>query len=375
MVAVAARPRLLCVITLAEVGGAQTYVRNLIAAARDEFDVTVAAHGDGPLRSAAAELGVPFVPLEHVRRELSPVHDPLGLLELFRLFRRLRPDVVHLNSSKAGILGRTAAFLGRVPVRVFTAHGWAFTTKVDLATRLYLSSDRMAKSFATMIVCVSEADRLAGIAARTCQAARTVVIPNAVELGAEPERRPRGAGPLRIISVGRLAEPKDFSTLVQALALLEPGAARLQILGNGPLREGLEAEVAELGLTGSVELLGEVPDVRPYLAESDVFVLSSLSEGMPLSALEAMAAGLPVVASAVGGLNEIVVEGETGLLVAPARADELAAALARVDADEELRQRLGRAGRERAEARYSLSRWSADHLELYRRLLAQAHHN
>src|SRR5665213_3043365 len=122
----ARRPRLLYVVTLAEVGGAQSYVRDLLAATRDTFDVSVAAHGDGPLRTAAGELGVPFIPLCHVRRELSLLQDPLALLELTALFRRVRPDIVHLNSSKAGVLGRLAAAIARTPARVFTAHGWAF---------------------------------------------------------------------------------------------------------------------------------------------------------------------------------------------------------------------------------------------------------
>ena len=363
------RPRLVYVVTLAETGGAQSYVRDLLPAAREEFDVTLAAHGDGPLRSAAEELGVPFVPLHHVRRALSPVHDPLGLLELTRLFRRLRPDIVHLNSSKAGVLGRVAAASARVPARVFTAHGWAFKATSGFAARLYLWADRAVKPLTTMVICVSETELRAGLAARVCTAARTRVIANAVEVGPAPERTSKPGGPMQIVSVGRLAEPKDFPTLVEAVGSLPAGTVHLRVLGDGPLRSQLEAQIASLH--APVELVGEVPDVRPYLADSDLFVLSSRSEGMPLAVLEAMAAGLPVVASDVGGLREIVSESDTGLLVPPGEPGELAAAIGSLAGDEPRRLAYGAAGHQRAEERFSLPRWREAHLELYRSLLAR----
>jgi glycosyltransferase involved in cell wall biosynthesis len=356
-------------VTLAEVGGAQTYVRDLLAATHEEFDVSVASRGDGPVRTAAAELGIPFIPLRHVRRDLSLVHDPLGLLELTLLFRRLRPDIVHLNSSKAGILGRFAAAFARVPIRVFTAHGWAFKATSGTAAQLYLWADRIVRPLTTMVICVSQTELRAGLAARTCTAARSVVIANGVDVDTALRRREAVTGPVEIISVGRLAEPKDFSTLIAAMARLAPGTAKLRVLGDGPLRQALEAQIAELGVADTVELTGEVPDVRPYLAESDIFVLSSRSEGMPLSVLEAMAAELPIVASAVGGLSEVVVDGETGLLTEAGNVDSLASALGRVVDDPELRKRLGTLGRRRAEQEYGRSRWRTAHLTLYRKLL------
>lgn len=363
------RPRLLYVVTLAEVGGAQSYVRDLLAVARDEYDVTVAAYGEGPLRTAADELGVSFVPLRHVRRALSPIHDPLGLLELRRLFSSLRPDVVHLNSSKAGVLGRIAAAHARVPVRIFTAHGWAFKATSGLAASMYLWADRAVRPLTTMVVCVSETERRAGLAAGVCVAQRTVVIPNAVEVGPLPVRQSSRTGPVEIVSVGRLADPKDFSTLIKAMARLSPGSAHLRVLGDGPLRGSIEDEIRQSGLSEVVELVGEVDDVGPYLLDADIFVLSSRSEGMPLSVLEAMASGLPVVASHVGGLAEVVVEEETGFLTTPREPGEIADRLARLIADPELRARLGEAGWRRAGERFSLARWRSEHLSLYRSLL------
>src|SRR5437879_5333646 len=123
--------------------GAQTYVSLLLPALAGRLDVTVAAHGPGPVVAAARSAGFHFVPLRHVRRALHPWHDLLGLVELFRLCRRVRPDIVHANSSKAGVLGRVAAFLARVPIRIFTVHGWAFAAHRGLAGRLFLWAERL----------------------------------------------------------------------------------------------------------------------------------------------------------------------------------------------------------------------------------------
>jgi glycosyltransferase involved in cell wall biosynthesis len=287
-----------------------------------------------------------------------------------RLFRRLRPDVVHLNSSKAGVLGRIAAFTARVPVRIFTAHGWAFKAAAGFDSRLYLLADRAVEPVTSMVICVSENERRAGLAAGVCTEERSIVIRNAVEVGAAPSRNRGDQPPVQVVSVGRLAPPKDFSTLVAAVAQLPEGRAHLRVFGDGPLRGELEQQTRALGVDDSVEFSGEVPDVRPRLEDADVFVLSSLSEGMPVSILEAMAAGLPVVASAVPGLEEVVVEGETGFLAPPGDAAALAARLCQLVDDPALRISFGSAGRARAEERFSLPAWREAHFSLYRSLLA-----
>lgn len=364
------RPRVLVLVTLAEVGGAQTYVMSLVPALAEHFDVTVAAWGPGPLPAAAAEAGASYVPLRHVRRALHPVHDLLGLLELVRLIRRTRPHVVHANSSKAGVLGRLAAALTRVPIRIFTVHGWAFKAHHGTASRLYLWADRLVRPLTTRIVCVAETEREVGLRARTCTAEQAVVIRNAVDTSAAARAVPAGGPPL-LVSVGRLKEPKDFLTLVRAAGRLH-GDFRLRVLGDGPDRAEVVAEIEQLGLRDRVELAGEVDDVPRHLAAADAFVLSSRSEGMPMSILEAMAAGLPVVATRVGGIAELVADGETGLLVPAGDAAALAAALQRLVDDEALRKALGARGRERAVAEFDLAGFRRAHLELYERELVAA---
>jgi glycosyltransferase involved in cell wall biosynthesis len=359
------------VITLAEVGGAQSYVASLLPALADRFDVTVAASGPGPLVDAAAASGARFIPLDHLRRRISPWRDLVALLELVRLLRRERPEIVHANSSKAGILGRVAAYLAGVPIRIFTVHGWAFSAHSGVSSRLYRWADRLVRPLTTATICVAESERVSGVRAATCDPGRTVVIANAVEVAAAPRAAHEGDPP-QIVSVGRLQHPKDVATLVRAARGLPAGAFRLALVGEGPDRPRVEEEVDRLALGDHVHLYGERGDVRELLARSDVFVLSSRSEGMPVSVLEAMAAGLPVVASRVGGVPELVVDGVTGILVRPGDEHELGQALGRLIADAGLRRRLGAAGRARAEERFDLEPFWRAHLALYSRELARS---
>jgi glycosyltransferase involved in cell wall biosynthesis len=172
------------------------------------------------------------------------------------------------------------------------------------------------------------------------------------------------------VSIGRLAEPKDFGTLISAVADLPLGTVRLVVVGDGPQRAVLEAQVKASRVADAIEFVGEVDDVRARLERADAFVLSSRSEGMPISVLEAMAAGLPVVATDVGGVHEVVLDGETGRLVPPGDVRALAAALSEMVDDAELRERWGRAGRRRIAERFELRAWRAAHLALYERLLS-----
>ncbi|HWL33698.1 MAG TPA: glycosyltransferase family 4 protein [Gaiellaceae bacterium] len=363
------RPRVLIVVTLAETGGAQTYVASLLPALVEEFDVVVAAHGPGPLWETARRAGARAVPLEHVRRPLSPWRDLRGLLELVALLRRERPDIIHANSSKAGVLGRVAAALSGVPIRIFTVHGWAFSAHTGIASALYKRAERMMRPLTTVTICVAESERVAGLANRACDPERTIVIRNGVDVDVAVPTRGDGAEPT-VVAVGRLQRPKDSITLARALGRVRASFSAV-IVGEGPDRPRLEAEIRRLGLEQAVVLAGDRSDVADLLTRADVFALSSTSEGLPLSILEAMAAALPVVASSVGGVPEAVEDGETGLLVPPRDPVRLAAALERLLVEPALRRRLGANGRERVREHFGLEAFRQAHVDVYRRELVR----
>ena len=157
------RPRVLIVVTLAETGGAQTYVASLLPALVEEFDVVVAAHGPGPLLEAARRAGARAVALEHVRRPLSPWRDLRGLLELVALLRRERPDILHANSSKAGVLGRLAA-ASRRACRSGSSPCTAGRSPLTPASpRRCTWAERVMRPLTTITICVAESERVAGI--------------------------------------------------------------------------------------------------------------------------------------------------------------------------------------------------------------------
>jgi glycosyltransferase involved in cell wall biosynthesis len=364
---VSSRPRILLVVTLPETGGAQRYVGTLASTLADHFDVVVAASGRGPLQGVVEKAGARFVSLRYLRRDVG-ARDLPALAELVLLMRRLRPHIVHASSSKAGVLGRLAAWLTRVPIRFFTVHGWAYTAHPGVRSRLYELADRLVRPLTTLTICVSESEREAGLAARTCDAERSVVIHTGIDAASYAVARPAEGTPA-IVTVGRLRAPKDPVSLVRALSLLR-GPFRATFVGSGPAEREVEEEVRRSGLTDSVVLAGERDDVPGLLASSAVFALSSRSEAFPVSILEAMAAGLPVVATRVGGVPELVIEGETGLLVRPADPSALAAALQCLLDEPELRARLGAAGRARVERHFALDTFLQSHLDLYRRALA-----
>jgi glycosyltransferase involved in cell wall biosynthesis len=365
------KPRILVLVTLSEVGGAQSYVSDLVPGLTPTFDVVVAAHGDGPLADRVRRSGARFVRLRFLRRNLSPL-DLAALFEIWLLCLRLRPEVMHANSSKAGAIGRVAALLAGVRHRVFTTHGWAFAAAEGRQARLYELVERALRPITSAVICVSEREHRRGVEARACPQERTFVIPNAVDLTRfGPHEGGPESGPVEVVSVGRLAAPKDFSTLLEALARLEPGTVALRILGDGPDRPRLAERCTSLGLDACVHFEGTVEDVASWLARADVFVLSSRSEGMPMSVLEAMAAGLPVIASDVGGMRELVDE-RRGILVAPGDPAALAQALGDLVLDPARRRRLGGAGRAAVAAGFALEDWHDRHGAVYARLLGTA---
>jgi glycosyltransferase involved in cell wall biosynthesis len=339
-----------------EVGGQEKLLVEFARHAdRQRFELRVVTLGErGPLAEEVEACGWPVTALG-VSTGLRP-----GLvLRLARLFRRWGTDAVHSHDDRPLIYAAPAARLARVPRVVHTRHGQSFW--MTRRQRLLVNA---TAALTDRFVSVSEdARRLTlrhGVAAK-----RLGVIWNGIDTERFAFSGPRVGGPA--VTVARLSPEKDVATLLRAAARIvaERPHFRLEIAGDGPCMPALRQLVGELGLDGHARLLGRVRDVPALLARASLFVLPSLSEGISLTILEAMARGLPVVATRVGGNCEVVADGETGVLVPAGEPAALAEAILRVLRDPEAGRRIGRAGRQRVERYFDVRRMVAEYEALY----------
>lgn len=358
------KKRILYIITRPILGGAQKNVLDLITGFHHSYEVHLAAGFHGHLTESVAKLGVPIHILPNLIRTINPLSDAQAIAECYNLIKTLNPDLVHLHSSKAGLIGRIAGRLQRTPV-IFTAHGWGFSSgNPYLRRQIALASEKLFAHFATKIICVSKDDYhqalRKGVGNQHSLVTICYGIPPETPAIAKPE-----SNPPRIVMVARFSEQKDQNTLIKALQKLAHTEATVDFIGSGPLQPNSEALAEQLGLRSRIRFLGDRHDVPQLLAEAQIFVLSTHYEGLPISILEAMRAGLPVVASSVDGIPEEVEQGQTGFHVPPRNAEQLAAKLDLLIRDPALRQRMGAAGREKFLAEFTLERMLTETDALY----------
>ena len=317
---------------------------------------------EGDLSAEASARGIPLKFEPALVRRIDPRLDALALARLTARFRAERPDVVHTHSSKAGILGRAAARLAGVPVIVHTAHGWAFhrTQPWPVRAASWLM-ERGGAALCDSIPVVSQDTFDVAANSGLGPRAKFVVIRDPIEL--ERYRRDEearaavraefGFAPRHFVFgfLSRLSVPKHPEVVVKAFARVaaRPPDARLLIVGDGALRGETEQAIAETGTGERVKLAGLRRDVPRMLSAFDAFVLVSDWEGLPMVVPQAMAAGLPIVASAVGGTPDAVEEGVTGYLVPRGDFDTLVDRMDRLAADPEAARRMGAAGGPRLE--------------------------
>lgn len=354
------------VITKGEAGGAQTHVRTLCQALADQA-CFVAAIGGADASSALGEgldaLGVPVHRVPQLSNSLSPWRVLAALRALLRLIREHQPDMIHAHSAAAGVVTRIAGWMTGTPV-VYTVHGFGFKSQAPMLQRsaAWLAEWLLAR-FTSHMICVSDHERQ--LARRLpIPSDRVSVIANAV--ADTPERADPGDSRLRIAMVARLARPKRPDLLLQALALLRDRLGHevpASLIGGGPDLPAQRALGRQLNLR-AVDFTGDVDDVPRRLAEHTIFVLMSDHEGLPISVIEAMRAGLAIVVSDLPGVRELVLPGQHGLLV-PNQADALASALAQLVASAQLRIRFGQAARQRYEALFNPSRMALSVMAVY----------
>jgi glycosyltransferase involved in cell wall biosynthesis len=359
MTAAGPRWRICHIITMLELGGAQRNTLYTVAHLdRGRFAPSLIAGKGGQLDGEASglqDVDVQFA--ASLVREIRPVSDARALVELARLLRRGAPDVVHTHSSKAGVLGRWAAHLAGVPVIIHSIHGFGFGAGAGRIGRSVLvAAERAASPITTHFIAVSQANAELGRRLGLFTKDRVSVIRSGIELGrfmdphAAPGRLRReiGAGPDDPIA-GMIAcfkpqkAPEDFIAAAAIAARRLPGA-RFVLVGDGELRPRVEEEIRRHGLGGRVHLLGWRHDIPGILRDLDVLVLTSRWEGLPRVLPEAMACGVPVVATRVDGSPEAVRDGASGFLCEPGDIDGIASRMAGLLADRTKARQMGLTG-------------------------------
>ena len=340
---------------------------------------------DENVRSLEKE-GIRSVLIPSLARSLSPLDDIRALWELIRLFRREEPVLVHTHTSKAGVLGRIAAWFARVPVVVHTPHGHVFYGHFGAFTSwCFLQVERTLGRVTDRIIALTESERNDHLDRLVGTIDQFAVVPSGIDLNRFSQARVNGrqvpewfgcpSDAIIVGSVGWLTDVKGHRFLLEAAKKVTQTRPDLHIVivGSGDQHDALRQQATQLGLEASVHLLGHRDDIDVCLAGFDLFVLPSANEGMGRALVEAMAAGLPVVATNVGGIPALIDHEVNGLLVPVRDSDALADAIVRALKDAALRQRMGDAGFARVNERFTVERMVAETAGVYANVAGKPH--
>jgi glycosyltransferase involved in cell wall biosynthesis len=390
----APRVKILRVIARLNMGGPALHVAYLTEGlTKRGYDTTLVsgslARGEDSMAFVADAHGVQVVRIDELGREISPLRDLLATIRLAKLIRRERPQILHTHTAKAGTVGRVAALLAgsrKPPIIVHTFHGHVLRGYFGpLRSLFFRLLERRLAAGTTALIAVSPQVRDDLVALGVAPRERFVVIRLGIELDERVAPELNGRGESRrylgipgdrfaVGWIGRMTAVKRTDDVLIAFKRLRDGGvdAVLCMVGDGPDRLQLEQRAHELGVARNTVFLGYQEDVAPFYAAFDALVLPSGNEGTPVSVIEALAAELPVVATRVGGVPDVVRDGEDGFLVEAGATDDLADRLAQLAGDPALRARMGKQGRERVLPRYAVDRLVDDVDTLYRSLLSAA---
>src|SRR3989338_4917710 len=316
-------------ITKLELGGAQKHCLSLITNLdKSKYNIFLFTAKEGLLLNDALAIdGLSVKASSFLERSLNPLKDFLALSEIYRFIKKNNIDIVHTHSSKAGILGRFAARLAKIKVVIHTVHGWSFNDCQPRAERLFfILLERLSARFSDKLVVVSYCDRQNGLDNNIGKENKYRLIRYGVDytefnIKEQNTREELGINP-EDLAVGMIAcfkpqkSPRDFIRLAFLTKRILPDA-RFLLVGDGALRKKTEKLIHKFNLEKQIILTGWRRDIPRILSAIDVFVLTSLWEGLPISVLEAMATSKPVITTHTGGVAEIIIEGGAGVFGSP----------------------------------------------------------
>ena len=334
------KKKLFICITKSDWGGAQKYVFDIATnTPRDQFDTTVLLGGDGELKQKLENAGVKTILLKNSQRDINTKKEFGLLFELTKLFKKERPDIIHLNSSKMGFTGALAGRITGVKNIIFTTHGWAFNEKRNflskiLFKKLYVliillchktisvsetTKKQIGKMFGKNIVVIKNG--LREIDLKDKDSARESLFTKILHKNQKITNM-LSRNPVWIGTISELHTTKGLSYAIEAISKIKNNVIFV-IIGEGEKKKELEEQVVRLGIASKVFLVGRIDSASTYLNAFDIFTLSSITEALPYVLLEAGYAALPVIASNVGGIPEIIKNNKTGILVSSRNSEEI----------------------------------------------------
>lgn len=374
--------KILYLITKSNFGGAQRYVFELATAMQEKgHDVTVAFGGDGLLQDKLEDYLVKTRTIKSFQRDISFFKEFKSLAEIYELYKEIKPDIVHLNSSKAGGSGALVARLVGIKNIIYTAHGWAFWEPRSRLWRLlvYIAS-WLTALLATKIILVSEFEAKR-VSFPLIKKSKYFVIHTAVpdisfldKLAARRSLLSESDIGIHqqdywLVSTVELNHNKNIFAAIDAVAKYNQTHQKkifYCVMGDGDLQEELAQYISKQNALNHIKLLGYVDNGRTYLKAFDFFLLPSLKEGLPYAILEAGAARLPVVASRVGGIPEVIDDNLTGLLINPKNTENIVSALIKLTSDANLAADLATSLNRRVQEDFSLAKMVSKTAVLYK---------
>lgn len=354
------------------IGGAQIHVKDMSMGMKTLGHTIILVSGSREnMYKAMDKEGILYYQSKHLIRNLHVFKDIKAFFELRKILKRTRPDLIASHSSKAGIIGRLAGRSLGIPT-VFTAHGWSFTEGVSKKKRVfYMGIEKLVGFISDGIITVSEYDRQLAKSKKIVASNKLHTIHNGVHELEHFTQSSEMNPSVTIIMVARFATPKKQLALLQALEKLQFIEWTLRFAGDGPLLQEAKDFVRKHGLQARVQFLGNRQDIAKLLRQSDLFVLLSDWEGLPLSILEAMRSGLPIIASDVGGVKEAVTDSVNGYLVPKNDEEELLHRLSHLLSDSSLRRDMGNESRRLFEEKFTFHKMLTKTDRLYSKVIQE----
>jgi len=378
--------KILLIITQSEFGGAQRFLANLLTALdKNKYDLMVGAGPEGDdesgLLSFLEERTIPTNHLKYLRRNINLFFDFFGLLEICKLIKKEKPDILFLCSSKAGFLGSIAGRLMKVPKIIYRIGGWYFNEPTSQWKRkLFLFIEKFSAKFKDIIINNSKKEKDQAIRLKIKPRKKIITIYNGIDINKlkfypkETAKQKlseliskKTADSVQISpenylvgTIANLYPAKGLEYLVKAANIAKNKKIKFVVIGEGMERNKLEKLIKKYNLENRFFLVGAISEAYKYLKAFDLFVLSSLKEGLPWTILETMAAGVPIVATSVGGIPEVLKDKKTALLVKPKNPKDLAKAILNLISDRYLAQKLAHQARLEIEKRFALKKMTAE---------------